>query len=273
MTEAPFQLLEAVMAELDNAQRVRSHRNIAVAPAVAPANQLKDREEATGATGNWGSCIQSSDDACMAVASYNCDASVLREARVTSLFRKTVVLVAPVAPAQEVRGFAGSHRGLECGSNFVACGSEVNSQPSLRTDGSFGFGNTQVSVGHEPGQADIPQEWVAGIAMMLHRRSPSTISRGEWDALMDGAIKLLTDWGKTLASLGWTTADLFAVHRIRPLIRVDYAGLARFTTRDRVTAVTTTNATLQCSTGALQTYWRRSPQDSDWIPLWKLPLT
>src|SRR4051812_31389603 len=124
MTEAPFQLAEAVMAELDAAQQTRSHRDISVAPAVAPDNRLKRKAKATGATGateNWGCCIRSSDDACSAIPSHDCDASVRRDARVTRLFEKTVALVAPVAQAQEVCGFARSHSGSACGSEFEVC--------------------------------------------------------------------------------------------------------------------------------------------------------
>jgi len=116
----------------------------------------------------------------------------------------------------------------------------------------------------------VPEEWLTGLALMSRMAAPAGVTPADWASFVAGATRLLVAWGAQLAALGWTTADLFAVHRFRPMNRNDYAGLVRFLGQDDVRAVTATTATLRTASGATQTYYRRTPSDSDWVLMWEL---
>ncbi len=116
----------------------------------------------------------------------------------------------------------------------------------------------------------VPEAWLTGLALMSRMAAPAGITPADWEGLVAGATRLLVEWGAQLALLGWTTLDLFAVHRFRPMNRNDQAGLVRFLGQDDVRAVTATTATLRTWSGATQTFHRRTPMNTDWVLMWEL---
>ena len=100
--------------------------------------------------------------------------------------------------------------------------------------------------------------------------APAGVAPADWEGMVAGATRLLVEWGAQLAALGWSTPDLFAVHRFRPMNRNDCAGLVRFVGHNDVRAVTATTVTLQTRSGAIQTFYRGTPSDSDWVLMWEL---
>ncbi len=99
---------------------------------------------------------------------------------------------------------------------------------------------------------------------------PAGISPTDWEGFVSGGARLLEEWGAQLAALDWTAADLFALHRERPMDRYDHAGLVRFLGKKGVRAVTTMSATLATKSGSTQTFHRRTPMNTDWVLMWEL---
>ncbi len=105
---------------------------------------------------------------------------------------------------------------------------------------------------------------------MARMAVPARVPSADWEAFVSGGARLLEEWGAQLAALGWTAADLFALHRERPMDRYDHAGLVRFLGRKEVRAVTTMSATLATRSGSTQTFHRRTPMNRDWVLMWEL---
>ena len=120
------------------------------------------------------------------------------------------------------------------------------------------------------GIAGIPQEWLTGLVLMSRMAAPAGIASADWDGFASGGARLLEEWGAQLAALGWTAADLFALHRMRPMDRYDHTGLVRFLGGSDVVAVTRDTAVLRCRSGAIQTFYRRPPSNDDWVMMWEL---
>gem|GEM_PF-984643 len=118
--------------------------------------------------------------------------------------------------------------------------------------------------------AGVPQDWLAGVGSMSQMIAPAGIPPADWDGFVHGAPHLLVAWGAQLAALGWTASDLFALHRMRPMDRYDHAGLVRFLGGSDVVAVTRDTAVLRCRSGTIQTFYRRSPSNDDWVMIWEL---
>ena len=74
--------------------------------------------------------------------------------------------------------------------------------------------------------------------------------------------------------MGWQARlveDVFGVHRVAPLARLDLAGLVRFLIRFEVVDVTEEHAILMNDRGVRHTYRRRRDRrDAGWTLLWDL---
>jgi hypothetical protein len=89
--------------------------------------------------------------------------------------------------------------------------------------------------------------------------------------MIDGAGRLLWQWGGELSAVGWTAEDIFGLHRLAPIGRLDLAGLVRFLIRFEVVDLTDEHAILMNDRGAQHAYQRRRDQrDPGWMLLWDL---
>jgi hypothetical protein len=117
----------------------------------------------------------------------------------------------------------------------------------------------------------IPRAWVEGYTRLCTMPPPAGIPERDWQAMVDGAGRLLGQWGGKLASLGWTLEDIFGSHSLAPTARLDLAGLVRFLIRFEVVELTDEHAILMNARGARHIYRRRRDQrDPGWTLLWNL---
>lgn len=268
MSSARFQLLEAVLGELGPAQaRSSSHSTPPVAPPVAPLSALKSHAIATlatVATRNGQVCRTESENPGVPLLDHEDDNG--KEAPVQYL-SNNVASVATVATPIENKALFCSHMDEGCG--YCGYSPETGGNP-------YGVAVCDRSPSIAGGVPDharmpsVPEAWLTGLALMSRMAAPAGVTPADWDGFVAGATRLLVAWGAQLAALGWTTPDLFAVHRFRPMNRNDYAGLVRFLGQDDVRAVTATTVTLRTRSGAIQTFYRRTPSDSDWMLMWEL---
>ena len=74
----------------------------------------------------------------------------------------------------------------------------------------------------------MPEEWIAAIAGLHHRRAPTDVPLHRWRQFVDDAVNFVTDgknWPTRAFDLGWNALDLFGCNRIRPLDYLGSAGL------------------------------------------------
>ena len=120
-------------------------------------------------------------------------------------------------------------------------------------------------------KAGVPREWTEGYTRLCAMPPPADIPERDWQAMVDGAGRLLEQWGDKLASLGWIVEDIFGIHGLAPLARLDLAGLVRFLIQFEVVELTDEHAILMNARGARHTFRRRRDQcDRGWTLLWDL---
>jgi hypothetical protein len=111
-----------------------------------------------------------------------------------------------------------------------------------------------VSAGALP--ADCPAEWQALWEKLKRSEPPSWASAERWRELAVDAGSFLAVWGKTADRLGWATLDLYGVHPTAPTARFDVMGLIPILRGRGVCVLTERTATIECKSGAKQTFNR-----------------
>jgi hypothetical protein len=81
------------------------------------------------------------------------------------------------------------------------------------------------------------------------------VPRPVWLEFIEATGRFLEPWGVQAAALGWRYGGSVGADRVRPFARVDRAGLAWFTGKGEVIAITA--AAIQTPSGARQTFYRR----------------
>ena len=146
----------------------------------------------------------------------------------------------------------------------------------IGTIGPIGTGHKAAEGTGDRGEAcDAPgavvlSKWSADIAQLKRMPAPDAILCPYWRQVGIDANRFLATWGATAAALGWTTLDLFGVHRLRPLARLDAAGLVMLLNGAEVVALTPESATIRIHSGALQRCFRRSFAGPGQVALWNL---
>lgn len=125
------------------------------------------------------------------------------------------------------------------------------------------------ALGQDRPDPSIPREWVDGVARLRAMSCPATLLPEQWHALIDATGRLLDGWGARLAQLGWGATDIFGLDPIRPLDRLDRAGLIAVLPDREVIAITADTITLRTASGATQTF-RRKPGQGAGTPIWNL---
>ena len=90
----------------------------------------------------------------------------------------------------------------------------------------------------------------------LEARCPDLVPVDRWQAAVEDGRAFLAKWGESAQHLGWTSADLFGLHRpperphpsYRRLSRYDETGLIWLLQGRRVTALTEATAAIQGKT-------------------------
>ncbi len=104
-----------------------------------------------------------------------------------------------------------------------------------------------------------PDEWIEGVTRLIEMSCPDDISPPRWQILQSDTTQFLERWGVQAAALGWATCDVFGVNVVKPLIRLDGAGLVRLLNGRPVVAMTSSAAVIECKTSSRQTYRRKPP--------------
>jgi hypothetical protein len=118
------------------------------------------------------------------------------------------------------------------------------------------------------GPADLPAEWIAGVARLRIMSHPAMVRPDRWRRAIIDAGRFLDQWGAQAAALGWTTLDIFGAHPTHPLQRIDCAGLILLLRGDEPLAITAATALTRRRSGAILTFYRRPQQGA--VPLWEL---
>jgi hypothetical protein len=106
----------------------------------------------------------------------------------------------------------------------------------------------------------------ASVFSALESCCPAHVATADWRQAVSGARRFLTQWGEQADALGWTSRDLFGLHKppdkpapsYRRLSRYDETGLI-WLLRDRpVVALTADTAAIMNSTGNITVYRRHN---------------
>lgn len=92
---------------------------------------------------------------------------------------------------------------------------------------------------------------------------------GVWTAVREAMLRFVDDWGAQAAALGWSTVQLFGVHRTRGAIRADSLGALVSLYPQTVLAIDATTITL--GRRAARATYRGMTNEADSIPLWEFP--
>jgi hypothetical protein len=98
----------------------------------------------------------------------------------------------------------------------------------------------------------------------LEARCPDLVPVDRWQSAVEDGRRFLARWGDQAEALGWTSRDLFGLHRSPPdphpsysrLSRYDETGLVWLLQGREVVALTEATAAIQSPTGAVTVYRR-----------------
>jgi hypothetical protein len=118
----------------------------------------------------------------------------------------------------------------------------------------------------QPYPGPLLQEWWSGLASLSPSQSPCPGYRGtEWSEVHANALGFLQAFGAQAEALGWTTSELFAVHREAGTVRVDHCGALVLSVGGRVSAVTADEIRFRSLT------YRRKAGQPEGVPVWSFP--
>ena len=104
---------------------------------------------------------------------------------------------------------------------------------------------------------DIPEDWRLGVLALIKLPCPASVRPPRWRRLKLDAAKFYERWGATAAALGWSTHDVFAANRTKPIERVDMAGLVVLINGRKLAALTDSEAVISTRTSRSLTYRRK----------------
>jgi hypothetical protein len=88
----------------------------------------------------------------------------------------------------------------------------------------------------------------------LEHRCPDYVDAADWQRAIEDGRRLLTPWGERAEALDLTSDDLFGLHT--PSEKPDQMGLLWLVRNRPVVALTATEASYRCPSGAILTYRR-----------------
>ena len=105
--------------------------------------------------------------------------------------------------------------------------------------------------------AKVPRDWAEGYARLQGQTAPVGVSSNRWQMFIDDCGWFLDRWAEKAAALGWRSADLFGLAGIKPVARVDLAGLCWLLQGRELVALTYSAAAIRGASGAILHYHRR----------------
>jgi len=119
----------------------------------------------------------------------------------------------------------------------------------------------------EPGQL---REWRDAFSAIDRDRPPKGYQEDLWHYLHRDAVAFLDTWGETAAALGWSTLDLFGVHRLAPTANYSAMGLLPLLRGSVVVAMTADSATVRRGAAGAHLTFRRQPPHHEAVLVWDL---
>ena len=138
---------------------------------------------------------------------------------------------------------------------------------------SFGSSDSFVRAGPEPEWcADaVPQEWQDGVSRLRDMSPPETIFPESWAGFLASCDGFMAGpWPGKAASLGWTAYDLFGCHKLKPVERVDRAGLLWLLRGGRIAALTSETAIIEMVSGSRLTFMVKPTRAPGDVLAWEL---
>jgi len=154
----------------------------------------------------------------------------------------------PKLPKPSSVSFVSSRSGVS--ENFMGVASALDSSvasPDLKIE-------RDAIIEHD---AKVPRDWAEGYARLLGQPVPGAIPANRWQMFMDDCGCFLDRWAEKAAALGWRAADLFGLSGIKPIARLDLAGLCWVLHGRELVALTQNAAAIRGTWGAILQYYRR----------------
>ena len=109
-------------------------------------------------------------------------------------------------------------------------------------------------------------EWKQGLARLAPTRDPCPGFRaGQWLSVHAAALDFLANTAEAAAALGWSTVELFGVHPVVGVRRVDGCGALMVSSGSPVAEVTP--ALIRYRNGLA---YRRTPPGGPSVPVWQV---
>jgi hypothetical protein len=104
----------------------------------------------------------------------------------------------------------------------------------------------------------VPAQWIDGVAKLAEMPHPVRFPAGRWAQVVTDATAFLQEWATSAHRLGWPAWELFGCHRRAPWGRIQGMGLVLLLRGQEIAALTATEAVIRTSSGARQTFHRKS---------------
>ena len=115
-----------------------------------------------------------------------------------------------------------------------------------------------------------PREWAEALARLDPACAPRDVSPKRWLRFIDDCGRFLDEgWAERAEALGWGPLDLFGCDRIKPIARLDRAGLLWLIDGRRLLALTADTAAIATASGGCLTF-RRCPNEPGRSLAWEL---
>ncbi|MET3841823.1 hypothetical protein [Bradyrhizobium sp. OAE829] len=102
-----------------------------------------------------------------------------------------------------------------------------------------------------------PRVWAEALARLDPARAPGDVSPKRWLRFIDDCGRFLDEgWAKRADALGWGPLDLFGCDRVKPIARLDRAGLLWLTDGRKLLALTADTAAIATASGGSLTFRR-----------------
>ena len=117
--------------------------------------------------------------------------------------------------------------------------------------------------------SNVPPDLEEGLCRLNEVPMPRAYEKPRWKQIKADAAALTIEHCETLATAGWTVADLYSVHKTKPDVRLECAGIVPLIMGRKVETVTDKAIILRANDGARLTIYRKATKLEQAL-LWEL---
>lgn len=125
--------------------------------------------------------------------------------------------------------------------------------------------------GNTIGDDALPAEWREGLDRLAVMPCPSDIPPERWQQAIDDAVRFAQQFGPQAHSFGWSTGQLFGVHQVAPIGRLDSAGLVLLLRDRELVTIDKDKATIKTASGKYLSFYRNAVNVREGRLLWEAP--